>query len=144
MHCGSPRSTVKYLFDTDIISSLMKSGASRNLMERLKAATGAIQAISSITVYEVYYGAHRSVDPRRFIRLFETKVLPVVEILPFDDNAARIAGKLRAERERSGKPIAPGDLQIAAVALASGSILITGNTRHFQDIPGLDVENWLE
>jgi tRNA(fMet)-specific endonuclease VapC len=67
-----------------------------------------------------------------------------VEIIPFDDNAARIAGRVRAERERSGKPIAPADLQIAAIALASGRILITGNTRRFTDIPGLEVENWLE
>jgi tRNA(fMet)-specific endonuclease VapC len=113
-------------------------------MERLEAAAGDSQAISTITVFEVYYGAHRSTDPARFIRLFETKILPVVDIIPFDENAARIAGRVRAERERSGMPIAPADLQIAAVALASGSILITGNTRHFQQIPGLDIENWLE
>jgi len=138
------RRTVKYLFDTDVISSLMKGSGSQGLMERLEAASGESQAISSITVFEVYYGAYRSIDPRRFIKLFETKVLPVVEIISFDDNAARIAGKLRAERELSGKPIAPGDLQIAAVALASGRILITGNTRHFMNIPGLDIENWLE
>ncbi len=135
---------MKYLFDTDVISSLMKGSGSQGLMERLEAASGESQAISSITVFEVYYGAYRSIDPRRFIKLFETKVLPVVEIISFDDNAARIAGKLRAERERSGRPIAPGDLQIAAVALASGRILITGNTRHFMNIPGLDIENWLE
>ena len=135
---------MKYLFDTDVVSALMKASAPHNLLERLKAASGDAQAISSITVFEVYCGAHRSVDPKRFVKLFETKVLPVVEIISFDDNAARIAGKLRAERERSGKLIAPGDLQIAAVALASGSILITGNTRHFVGIPGLDVENWLE
>ena len=135
---------MKYLFDTDVISSLMKGSASQGLMERLGAASGESQAISSITVFEVYYGAYRSVDPKRFIKLFETKVLPVVEIIPFDDNAARIAGKLRAERERSGRPIAPGDLQIAAIALASGRILITGNNRHFMNIPGLDIENWLE
>jgi len=135
---------VKYLFDTDVISALMKANVTQNFLERLKAASGDAQAISSITVFEVYYGAHKSADPKRFIKLFETKVLPVVEIIPFDDNAARIAGKLRAGRERSGKPIAPGDLQIAAVALASGSILITGNIRHFLEIPGLDVENWLE
>jgi len=135
---------VKYLFDTDVISALMKANVTQNFLERLKAASGDAQAISSITVFEVYYGAHKSADPKRFIKLFETKVLPVVEILTFDDNAARIAGKLRAGRERSGKPIAPGDLQIAAVALASGSILITGNIRHFLEIPGLDIENWLE
>lgn len=122
----------------------MKGKAPQALTERLEAASADSQAISAVTVFEVYYGAHRSVESARFIRLFETAVLPIVEVIPFDDNAARIAGKIRAERERSGRPIAPGDLQIAATALASGRVLITGNTRHFTNIPGLDVENWLE
>jgi tRNA(fMet)-specific endonuclease VapC len=135
---------VKYLFDTDIISALMKGKASDRLAERLKAASGDLQAISAITVFEVYYGAHRSADAKRFIRLFETEVLSMVEVIPFDDNAARIAGKVRAGRERIGIPIAPADLQIAATALSSGRILVTGNTRHFTDIPGLDIENWFE
>ena len=137
-------SIVKYLFDTDVISVLMKRRASANLLMRLEAAGDGSQAISAVTAFEVYHGAYRSPDPRRFITLFETLVLPVVEIIPFDDNAARIAGRIKAERERSGKTVASGDLQIAATALASGRILVTGNVRHFADIPGLDVENWLE
>jgi len=141
---GKTKTTVKYLFDTDVISSLMKGDAPQALTKRLEAASGDSQAISAVTVFEVYFGAHKSVDPKRFIMLFETAVLPIVEIIAFDDNAARIAGKLRSERERVGKPIAPGDLQIAATALASGRILITNNTRHFANIPGLDIENWLE
>jgi predicted nucleic acid-binding protein len=80
---------VKYLFDTDIISTLMKGRASSQLMERLEAAAGDSQAISAVTVFEVYYGAHRSADPKRFIKLFETEVLSIVEIVPFDDNAAQ-------------------------------------------------------
>jgi predicted nucleic acid-binding protein len=40
--------------------------------------------------------------------------------------------------------MAPMDLQIAATALASGRILITGNVKHFSDIPALDIQNWLE
>jgi len=36
------------------------------------------------------------------------------------------------------------DLQIAAIALATGRILVTGNTKHFLDIGSLDIENWLE
>lgn len=135
---------MKYLFDTDIISVLMKGRAPAKLTERLLAASGDSQAVSAVTVFEVYYGAHRSIDPKRFIKLFETEVLPIIEIVSFDDNAARIAGKVRAERERIGKPIAPADLQIAATALASGRLLVTGNTKHFMDIPGLDIENWLE
>ncbi len=136
--------TVKYLFDTDSISVLMRGRAPAGFIDRLSATKGMGQAISAVTVYEVYFGAWRSPEPERFITIFETKVLPLVEVLYFDDTAARIAGRIRAERERAGRPIALADLQIAAIALASGSILVTGNSRHFADIPGLDSENWLE
>ena len=135
---------MKYLFDTDVISTLMKQRTSDKQRARLEAIPADSQAISAMSVMEVFHGAYRSPDPQRFIKLFETLVLPRVEVLPFDDNAARIAGRVRAEREGSGKPISPGDLQIAATTLASGRILVTGNVRHFSDIPGLDVENWLE
>lgn len=134
---------MKYLFDTDIISALMKGTAAAAITRRLLSASGNRQAISTITVYEIYYGAHRSRDPRLFIDLFESRVLPSIDVIGFDDNAARIAGRVRAERERRGIPIATADLQIAATALASGSILVTGNTRHFDGIPGLDIENWM-
>ena len=67
---------MKYLFDTDVISSLMKGRASQGLMERLEVASGESQALSSITVFEVFYEAYRSADPKRFIKLFEAKVLP--------------------------------------------------------------------
>ncbi len=134
---------MKYLFDTDVISALMKGKPPLTLKERLAATADQYQAISALTVFEVYYGAHRSDNPDRFIQLFESRVLPVVAVIPFDDNAARIAGRIRASREKIGHPIAPGDLQIAATALAAGCILVTGKTRHFIDIPCLDQENWL-
>ncbi len=135
---------MKYLFDTDIISALMKGKGSAKLLARLASVKKGDQAISSITVLEIIYGAYRTADPQRFLALFEEKVLPVVDVLPFDDTAARLAGRIRAEREASGRPIAPMDLQIAATALASGRILVTGNVRHFSGIGSLDVQNWLE
>ena len=135
---------MKYLFDTDIISSLMKGKANPGLLAKIAATGKDNQAISAITILEVVYGAYRTTDPQRFLSLFEGRVLPMVEVLPFDDTAARLAGRIRAERESIGRPIAPMDLQIAATALASGRILVTGNVRHFSDIGSLDVQNWLE
>ena len=144
MKAGTWRDTVKYLFDTDIISTLMKGKASPSLLKRIASAGRENQAISSITVLEIVYGAHKTTNPDKFLSLFEEKVLPAVDVLPFDDNAARVAGRIRAEREALGRPIAPMDLQIAATALASGRILVTGNARHFADIGSLEVRNWLE
>jgi tRNA(fMet)-specific endonuclease VapC len=35
------------------------------------------------------------------------------------------------------------DLKIASIALANGATLLTRNTRDFQKVPGLQIENWL-
>jgi len=45
--------------------------------------------------------------------------------------------------EQRGTPIGDADLRIAAIALSRGLIVVTGNVREFQRVPGLQVENWL-
>ena len=57
--------------------------------------------------------------------------------------AARRYGEVRTELERRGTPLGDADLRIAAIALARGLTVVTGNIRHFQRVPGLQVENWL-
>ncbi len=64
-------------------------------------------------------------------------------MVPFDEAAARRYGALRAYLERQGTPLADADLRIAAIALVRGLVMVTGNVRHFQRVPGLVVENWL-
>ena len=62
--------------------------------------------------------------------------------LPFDDAAALMYGRLRAELERAGTPIGANDLLIASIALANGLTLITHNTREFGRVPGLQIADW--
>jgi len=70
-------------------------------------------------------------------------LLPAVNIVGFDSRAAYICGRLRAQLEQQGRPVAFADLQIGAIAMANDLILISGNIKHFRQIPGLAVENWL-
>ncbi len=136
--------SVKYLFDTDTIFTLLKPKPPLGLVERIAAVPPSDQFISTISILEITYGAYKSPNPRKYLDFLERSVLPRVRILVFDDTAARMAGKIRADRELEGKPISPFDLQIASTARANGCILITGNTRHFLDIPGLEVEDWIK
>lgn len=138
------KSIVKYLFDTDTLSALLKPMPSKDLVERISSVPIDGQFISTISILEITYGAYKSGNPERYISFLEKNILPQVRVLPFDDTSARIAGRIRAEREKAGKPISPLDLQIAASAVANGCVLITGNTRHFKNIPGLEVENWMK
>jgi prevent-host-death family protein len=64
-------------------------------------------------------------------------------VLPFDESAAVVYGRLRAHLEAEGERLDEPDLRIASIALSRELTLVTGNVRHFARVPGLDVEDWL-
>ena len=57
---------------------------------------------------------------------------------------APICGQIRAQLQKLGTPIGSYDLQIAAIALAHNLILVTHNTREFERVEGLKLEDWQE
>lgn len=132
-----------YLFDTDTISNLLKKHPSSSLLRRLAGLPAEQQFISAITVGELIYGAYSSTRPDYFLSRLNDLVWPNVNILSFDEAAARIYGRLRAELEKAGTPLSEPDLRIASIALSRQLTLITGNIRHFSKTPNLQVENWL-
>ena len=90
---------------------------------------------------ELYYGAHRSARPEENLRQIE-RFFSAFTSLPFDSLAAEVCGRIRAELAAVGTPIGPYDIQIAAIALANGLILVTHNTREFSRVTGLLLEDW--
>ncbi len=67
----------------------------------------------------------------------------MLQIVPFDAEAAARLRRSARELERRGKPIGPMDLLIAAQAIALDLVLVTNNEREFKRVPGLRVENWV-
>jgi predicted nucleic acid-binding protein len=132
-----------YLFDTDTITNILKPSPSQSLLNRLKAISKKDQFISSITFYEIVYGAYKSARKEYHLNNLREILLPAVQLVNFDSKAAYVCGTIRADLELTGTPLALADLQIASIALANDLILITGNIKHFQRIPDLKVENWL-
>jgi tRNA(fMet)-specific endonuclease VapC len=133
-----------YLLDTDILGNLLKPSPSTSLIARLASIPAQQQCTSAITLGELVYGASRlGARATALLGRIEQVLLPNLPILPFDSDAARRYGALRAHLEQEGLPLAEGDLRIAAIALAHGLTLVTGNVRHFSRVPGLAVENWL-
>ncbi len=132
-----------FLFDTDVITNILKPRPARSLLERLSGITRQDQYISTITIAEIVYGAVKSNRPEYHLRNLEAILLPCVNIVGFDSKAAYVCGRLRAELELEGLPLALADLEIAAIAIAGDFTLITGNTKHFVRIKGVRVENWL-
>ena len=134
-----------YLLDTDILSNLMKRSPSSALVARVARVPPEEQFTSSITLGELVYGAHRLRERTAILmERIEDALLPNLPVLAFDTAAARRYGEIRAELERLGIPIGDADVRIAAIALARGLRVVTGNERHFRRVPGLETENWLE
>ena len=131
-----------YLFDTDVLSHVLKKRRSAVLMDRLEKTPPAVQFTSAVNVAEVYFGVLRKEGREDLLRSYEEQVFPRVTILPFDLASARVFGRIKAELERRGLPRFETDLQIAAVALANNLTLVSGNIRHYGGIPGLRVEDW--
>ena len=133
-----------YLFDTDVMSRAVKAAPQKALIERLARIPRALQFTTSINAAEIFYGACRTARRDELIRAFEELVLSRLTVLPFDLESARVFGRLKASLEKRGLPRSEPDLRIAAIALQYRLTIVTGNIRHFSDIPGLAVENWLE
>ena len=133
-----------YLFDTDIITHVFKKKPSTKLLEKLTGTAKRDQFISTITISEIVYGACKSNHARHHLDNLEKILLPSVNILGFDAQAAYACGVLRAELEKAGPPLALADLEIAAIAIANKLTLVSGNVRHFSRIKELKLENWLD
>ncbi len=134
-----------FLLDTDILSNLLRRNPSTTLIANLASVPAEEQFTSSITLGELVYGAHRLEGQAGPLLDRLERVLPAhLPVLPFDTAAARRYGEVRARMERCGTPIGDADLRIAAIALARELTVVTANLRHFQRVPGLTVENWLE
>ena len=132
-----------YLFDTDVLSQVMRPVPLVSLLVRLAALPPSDQFTSAINVGELIYGAHRSERREYLLRQMDDRLWPNLKILSFDRRSGEIYGRVRAELEKRRQPLAEPDLRIAAIALSNDFTVVTGNVRHFGRVPDLRVENWL-
>jgi len=131
------------LFDTDCLSNILKKAPSPLLIKKLESLPKGLQFTTSTNVSEIYFGAYRSRNQEKILKAYEDKVLPNVNILPFDTDSGKIYGRLKALLEKRGLSKSEPDLRIAAIAIQHDMILVTGNRRHFINIPGLNIEDWI-
>ncbi len=98
--------------------------------------------ISTFVLAELYRGAYDSRRVAEQLTQLE-QMLNLLTVIPFDQLAAEEFGKICAELRQIGKPTQKMDALIAATARSRGDILVTHNTKDFENIPHLQIEDWL-
>lgn len=131
---------MRYMLDTNILIYAINAKPEA-VLQRLQQYTPKDLCISAITLAELEYGVCNSSKPDQN-RLALLLFLSGIEIIPFDSDAARAYGEIRHDHKTEGKMIEANDLLIAAHARSLGYILVTNNSREFERVKGLQLENW--
>ncbi len=128
-----------YLIDTDIIIYNLKGHPV--VQDNLRQHYNDSLCLSAISLMELYYGAYKS--ERVESNLAKVKTIETsLAIVRAGEEVVELFGMLKAQLEAKGQRVDDFDLVIASTALSHNLILVTNNTRHFQRIEGITLENW--
>ncbi|MBN2565642.1 MAG: PIN domain-containing protein [Candidatus Eisenbacteria bacterium] len=126
------------LLDTDVCIELLKGN--RRILLRRDQYDEPI-GVCFMTVAELYYGAEKSKEPRKNIDIIE-QLLLTLEIIHTDMDILRRFGATKATLQRQGILIPDADILIASATLEKAERLITGNSKRFNRVNGLALEDW--
>lgn len=134
---------MSFLLDTNICIALINgsSDAVRRRFRRTLAAGGEV-FVSSIVVFELWFGVFRSSRVRLNSDRLEAFLKAPLTILPFEDEDARAAGMINASLRASGAPIGSYDVLLAGHAVNRGFTLVTANASEFSRVKGLSWQDW--
>lgn len=99
--------------------------------------------ISAVTWGELICGAEKSEQVENNLATLDGFAARL-EVLPFDKQASRQFGQVKAELELQGQKIGSYDTMIAGHARSQGLIVVTNNVREFKRVEGVRIVNWLE
>ena len=129
-----------FLLDTNACIRILNNSSSP-LVVRIRQHNPADILLCSVVKAELIYGAYYSSRVADNLRLLDRFFEPFVS-LPFDDACSGVYGRIRSDLARSGTPIGPYDLLIAATAVANKVTLVTANSSEFGRVAGLSIEDW--
>jgi toxin FitB len=136
---------MRYLLDTNILSNIGKPAPSESLIAWMAEQVDQDLFIASLTVAEIRRGVLEKPAGRRRDQLDAwfsgpegPQALFTGRILPFDEKAALIWGRLMASGKATGRPRSALDTIIAAVAEANDCVVVTDNEKDFAEIEVLN------
>jgi tRNA(fMet)-specific endonuclease VapC len=131
---------MNYLLDTNICIFIINEQPAQVLQRLIQAGRESL-AISTITVAELAFGVAKSTRADSRVKL--ENFLSKFPILDWGQDAAWVYGNVRKTLEAKGQCIGERDLLLACQALSLDITLVTNNTREFERIEGLKLENWV-
>lgn len=131
---------MKYLLDTNICIHFLNGN--QDVAAYFKKAGAEKLAITTSVLAELYFGAYNSARVEENLDKIE-RFKREIEVFSDSEESAKVFGQLKADLRRTGRPTQDFDLLIASIALSKGFTIATGNMRHFENIPGLKLKNWL-
>jgi len=133
---------IRYLLDTNICIYLIKKHPPE-VLARFQQIQLKQLHIPTITLFELYYGIEKNNSQQRNLAALENFIAPLT-VIDFTLDAAKKAAKIRNNLQKLGTPIGAYDIQIAAISLSLNMTLLTNNTREFERVKGLKLENWVD
>ncbi|MDH4450325.1 MAG: PIN domain-containing protein [Rhodoferax sp.] len=128
-----------YLLDTNICIYIINQQPAQVLQRLIRAGRESL-AISAVTVAELAFGVAKSTRPDSQAKL--ENFLSKFPIVDWGQDAAWVYGNVRKALEAKGQRIGERDLLLACHALALDATMVTNNTREFERVEGLKLENW--
>ncbi|WP_008310973.1 type II toxin-antitoxin system VapC family toxin [Leptolyngbya sp. PCC 6406] len=130
----------QYLLDTNILSDLVRHPQGRVFQHIVDVGEDSV-CTSIIVACELRFGVVKS-GSSRLVQQLE-QILEVLTVLPLESPVDEHYAAIRTYLEQAGTPIGPNDLLIAAHSLALDLTLVTANTREFERVLALKLDNWL-
>ena len=128
-----------FLIDTNIlIYRLKKLG---NVNDNFLKYKDKQMSVSVISYGELIFGAMKSKSVEKNLETVNDikSIFPIIDI---NCDIMKTFGEIKAYIQKIGKPVDDMDLLISATAISNGMTLVTHNTKHFENIPNLKLEDW--
>lgn len=128
---------VKYLLDTDICVAFLKK--QYGIADKIRTIGRSNIGVCNITIAELYYGGYKSGRQKHL-----QEVQGIVDLFEIIDplESFSLYGKNKALLEKDGIRLEDFDLVIGSTAVYNNMKMVTGNVKHFSNIPDINIENW--
>ena len=130
---------MRFLIDTNIIIYSLKNAG--NVNDNFLKYKEEEMSLSVISYGELVFGAKKSGSVEKNLKTVEY-IKSIFTLVDVTSDVMDVFGEIKAKIQKTGRIIDDMDLLIASTAISENMILVTHNTKHFEKIPNLQIQDW--